>query len=173
VAKEIQAMGPAGVTLYAQVWNTVGQVWSTVAGAFVAYASANVADYDVPMAQEGAASGVYTADFPEGIPAGIYSVRALRRAGGAPAETDQVVAIDAKFVWTGTRVATIHTPPEAAGRPADAEGMLRRAFEWVENERTRERGTGTVELKDAAGTGVLSTQTQSTAAGLDKQTKGA
>lgn len=68
--------------------------------------------------------------------------------------------------------AKISTPAEASGRPTGILGMIRRVFEWKSNKRTRNRSTGTVLLRNAGDTGTLETQTQSTASGVDTQTKG-
>jgi hypothetical protein len=69
--------------------------------------------------------------------------------------------------------AKITVPAEAAGRPTGLLAMVRRAFEWVANKRTRDRSTGAVLLHNAADDGTLETQTQSTSGTVDTQTKGA
>lgn len=69
--------------------------------------------------------------------------------------------------------AELATPAEAVGRPDTLNGMLRRAFEWVANKRSRDRSTGTVLLKGADDTTTIETQTQSTTGSTDAQSKGA
>jgi hypothetical protein len=68
--------------------------------------------------------------------------------------------------------AKIAMPAETTGRPTGLLAMIRRAFEWVANKRTRDRSTGTVLLRNAADNGTLETQTQSTSGTVDTQTKG-
>src|SRR6185369_1202082 len=100
MAKEIQALAPAGSNVYAQiVRQSDGKFWNP-AGAFEAYATANISSYALAMVQAGTASGFYTADFPTAIAAGKYSVVARIRAGGAPAEADAVIAAG-EIQWTG------------------------------------------------------------------------
>lgn len=66
----------------------------------------------------------------------------------------------------------IAVPAETAGRPTGILGMIRRFFEWGSNKRTRDTGSGTVLLRNAADNATLETQTQSTVGTLDTQTKG-
>lgn len=69
--------------------------------------------------------------------------------------------------------AKIAVPAETAGRPTRALAMLRRAWEWTTNKRTRDRSTGILALRNAADSANLETQTQSTTGSVDTQTKGA
>lgn len=69
--------------------------------------------------------------------------------------------------------AKISTPVETAGRPTGILAMIRRIFEWQSNRRQRDRSTGAVTLSNAAETGVLETQTQSTSDNVDTISKGA
>lgn len=102
MAGEIQADYPTGATLYAQVRTATGTVWNTVGLAFEAYLTANIADYDIAMAEQGTASGYYAGDFPT-IAGGIYNVVVKSRVGGSPAESDPTVA--SGFIeWSGTAV---------------------------------------------------------------------
>jgi hypothetical protein len=103
MASEIQlAHSETGVTLYALVRNSVGQVWSTVGSSFGAYATANLADYDIALTEQGTASRFYAGNFPAAT-AGSYSVTVYKRAGGAPAEGDLVVGTGT-VEWNGTAV---------------------------------------------------------------------
>lgn len=69
--------------------------------------------------------------------------------------------------------AKITVPAEAAGRPTGILAMMRRGWEWLTNERDRDRSTGVVTLKNAAGNGTLETQTQSSSGTVDTISKGA
>lgn len=106
MAGEIQATYTTGSTLYAQVRNSVGQIWNTASSVFQAYVTANIADYDVAMTEQGTASGFYSGTFPTGITtAGTYPVTVYRRVGGSPAETDLVVAAG-NIEWSGSVAGT-------------------------------------------------------------------
>jgi hypothetical protein len=88
VASEIQiAHDEAAVNLYALVRNAVGAVWN--GSAFVAYATADLANYDVALTEQGTASRYYAGTFPA-VSAGIYAVSVYKRAGGSPAEGDSL-----------------------------------------------------------------------------------
>lgn len=104
MAKEVTAIVTAGSTVYFQVWRlTDGKVWNTSGTpAFENYATANIADYDIAMTQQGTASGVYCGDFPA-LSAGSYYVIVYIRAGGSPAESDTKVATGV-IHWSGTAV---------------------------------------------------------------------
>ncbi len=69
--------------------------------------------------------------------------------------------------------AKIAFPAESAGRPTTFLAAMRRVWEWATNKRTRDRGDGTVVLRNAADDGTLETQTQSTVGTSDSQSKGA
>lgn len=105
MAGEIQIpYGTTGRTLYALVRNSVGQVWKTTSSSFVAYATADLADYDIALAEQGTASRFYVGDFPAAA-AGTYSVAVYDRAGGSPAEGD-ALAGQGTLEWNGTAVIT-------------------------------------------------------------------
>ena len=100
MAAEIQFNGSTGKTHYAQIRNTVGAIWN--GASFVAYATADVANYDVAAVEQGTASSYFTADFPA-VAAGVYDVIAKERVGGAPAEADVTVA-EGEIQWNGGSV---------------------------------------------------------------------
>src|SRR3990167_8442685 len=102
MAGEIQCTATTAWTLYALVRNATGSVWSTVGVAFEAYATANLADYDIALTEQGTASGYYAGTF-RAAAAGIYGVTVYRRVGGAPAEGDPVIATG-DIDWTGSVV---------------------------------------------------------------------
>lgn len=119
MAKEIQIVtDTSGQTLYAQVFrSTDGKVWNTAGTpAFEDYVTANIADYDVAMTEQGTASKAYMGTFPSAIDAGTYYVRILIRAGGSPAETDSLAGVGT-IHWDGAAVvdvAAVHTNLESA-----------------------------------------------------------
>lgn len=105
MSREIQAAGLAtGATYYARVrrisdnyvWNTSGTP------AFQVYATAQVANYDIAMTEEGSASGSYVGDFPTGITTpGDYGIEVFKRIGGSPAEGDPLVG-KGSIYWNGS-----------------------------------------------------------------------
>lgn len=105
MSKEIQvAHVRTGKTLYALIRNATGSVWQTTTNTFVSYATANLANYDVALTEEGTASRYYAGDFPTNInTAGVYSVAVFEQAGGSPAEGDTLVAVG-DLHWNGTAV---------------------------------------------------------------------
>jgi len=101
MAGEIQlAHSVSALTLYAHLWNNVGQIYNTVAAAFETYLTANVADYDVAMTEQGTASRFYRGNFPA-VAAGYYHVTIQQRVGASPAEADPYVG-DGEHFWNGT-----------------------------------------------------------------------
>ncbi len=102
MAAEIPCSAPTGLTLYAQVRNSVGKIWNTNSGSFVDYDTANIADYAVAMTEQGTASGYYTGDFPA-AGAGVYPILVLRQVGGSPAESDPV-SNEGSIDWDGLAV---------------------------------------------------------------------
>lgn len=103
MAGEIQlAHSESAVTLYAHLYNASGQIWNTAGTpAFEAYATANIADYDIAMTEQGTASRWYLGNMPA-VPAGWYSLTVQKRVGGAPAETDPYVGEQDAAYWTGS-----------------------------------------------------------------------
>ena len=90
-----------GATLYAQVRNDDGQIWNTSGTpAFEAYLTANIADYDIALTEQGTASRFYTFTFPSAIVAGVYSIAVY---SGATAEGDPAVA-EGEVEWDGSAV---------------------------------------------------------------------
>lgn len=107
----------------------------------------------------------------------IVSGGAITTSGGAVSTVTTVTTATSVATVNGLAAgviteASITIPAEASGRPTGILGMIRRIFEWDHNERTRDRSTGTVLLKNEAGTATLETQTQSTTGTTDTQTKG-
>lgn len=120
MAKEIQSLAATGQTLYAQVFRvTDGAIWNTAGTpAFETYATANIADYDIAMAEAGTASGYYTGNLPA-LAAGTYSVVVRVRAGGSPAETDIPVSVGT-IHWDGSAVIDVASVYSRLGAPAGA-----------------------------------------------------
>jgi hypothetical protein len=101
MAGEIQlAHSETGVTLYAQLRNRTGQIYNTAGAVFEAYLTANIADYDIAMVEQGTASRYYVGTMPV-VASSYYLLTVLKRAGGAPAEADVFVGEGDAF-WNGT-----------------------------------------------------------------------
>lgn len=64
-------------------------------------------------------------------------------------------------------------PGESAGRPTTFMAAVRRVWEWMTNNKNRDRSTGVVSLRNASDTGNLEAQTQSTTGTTDSQSQGA
>ena len=96
-----------GQTCYGLLLNEAGQVWN--GAAFVAYNEPDFAAYDLPAVEYGT-SGTYRVDLPA-VAAGVYTVVAKRRAGGAPAPGDLTVwQEEVEIGWsggTGARTVTV------------------------------------------------------------------
>lgn len=97
MAGEIQiSVGVTGWTVYVQIRNPLGLIWNTSGTPqFENYATANIADYDIVLVEQGTASKSYVGDFPSAIDASIfgapYLITVFRRIGGSPAETDSII----------------------------------------------------------------------------------
>lgn len=99
MAGELQRRFTTGQTIYAQVRSPVGTIWNGTA--LEAYLTANIANYDVAMTEQGTASQLYAGTFPAAAVAGVYRVSYWDRVGGAPAETDTY--IDTEWIeWSGS-----------------------------------------------------------------------
>lgn len=116
-----------GVTVYAHVRNRTSQIWNTSGTpAFEAYATANIADYDIALTEQGTASKSYVGNFPAVGASGYYDVEYYLQGGGSPAETDTLLGQEAGYwdntgsTWLpvtaerGTDSAYTGTPPTAA-----------------------------------------------------------
>lgn len=119
MAAEIQFDSVSGRNCYVQVRNSVGQIWNTAGAAFEAYATGSIADYDIAATEQGTASGIYTASMPAAA-AGVYTVVAKERSGGAPAEADVTVGVG-EIAWSGTAVTV---PADRAGVNAEVLDVL-------------------------------------------------
>ena len=110
MASKIQCPAPtAGVTVYALVRADAGTIWQTTTSTLVAYATANMGNYDLPMTQQGTASKHYTVDFPAAA-AGLYVVSVYQQAGGSPAETDTLIGYG-EIQWDGTNIIPLRNLP--------------------------------------------------------------
>lgn len=99
MANEIRGIGPSGRTMYAHIVNGSGQRWN--GSAFETYASANYANYDIALTENGT-SGVYVGTFPTTITtAGFYEYFYYIQAGGSPAEGDKVSGTG-RVDWSGS-----------------------------------------------------------------------
>jgi hypothetical protein len=106
MAKEIPWVATTGLTLYAQVFNSVGQFWNTNTAAFETYQTANIANYAITLTEQGSASGIYFGNFPAAITSGGYTVIVRSRTGGAPAESDFALGT-VDIQWNNTTGATV------------------------------------------------------------------
>jgi len=96
---------PLGIpdrTIYAVVFNPTGKVWNTSSEEFETYATANRADYDIPLTEQGTSSGIYIGSFPSAITAsGTYQWVSYIQDGGTPSESDNR-ADSGEVDWTGS-----------------------------------------------------------------------
>lgn len=92
--------GLASGVLYVQIRQPVSrQVWNGTA--FEAFTVANVADYDVALAESAAGSYLYRGTFPAGITTfGEYLLEYFLREGASPAVSDPFLG-DEPFWWSG------------------------------------------------------------------------
>lgn len=90
-----------GVNVYALLLDRTSQVWDLTETDFVAYATADIGDYDVALTEQGTASARYAANFPSDVPAGYYDVEYYLRGGGSPAESDVLLGSEQGY-WDGT-----------------------------------------------------------------------
>ena len=97
MASELQSDYLTGKNVYFQLRNNVGQIWNGTS--FVAYATADIATYNINATEQGTASGYYAASMPAAN-SGIYYVVAKERAGGGVAETDITVGTGV-IQWDG------------------------------------------------------------------------
>lgn len=96
-----------GRTLYALVRSATATIWKTTTSALVTYATADRADYDIALTEQGTASRHYVGDFPAAA-AGVYYISIHDRLGGSPAETDPLVG-QGRLDWNGSAVVAAGT----------------------------------------------------------------
>jgi len=94
----IQSSTALGSAPYALVRNSVNQIWN--GSAFVAYVTANIGTYDLPLTEQGTASRYWTVSFPTAINPGVYTVQFFDTSG-SPTEGDTLVGVDSDFEWNG------------------------------------------------------------------------
>jgi|GEM_PF-606731 len=92
--------GETGLNLYALIADKTAQMWN--GSAFETIAAANWDTYDRALTEYDA-TGIYSADFPPAIPAGVYNISIRTRAGATPATTDPVARALAVY-WDGSSV---------------------------------------------------------------------
>lgn len=99
MSNEIRQYYPTGYTLYAVIRNTSGYVWYPTGEAFEAWGTGGrtAADYDIALTES---QGAYIGDFDSKVDAGRYDVQVFRQAGGAPADTDNMVGVT-QIAWSG------------------------------------------------------------------------
>lgn len=91
MAYDLQTSYPgSGASLYVVVRAQAdGTVWDTTTSALVTFVNADVANYDVPLADLG--GDLYGAAMPTDLPAGDYRFIYYEQAGGTPATTDLIL----------------------------------------------------------------------------------
>lgn len=98
----------AGATLYAILRRkTDGYVWQTTTDTFVAWVNANIANYDIPLADQG--GDLYAADMPSAMTVGVgLDIFYYVMAGATPALTDSPTTIKPyeEKVWLGNALST-------------------------------------------------------------------
>jgi hypothetical protein len=100
MAQEITFAYKSGLNLYAILRSAAGQYWHVINAAFEPFNGADWSVYAFTVAELGAGSGQYQADFPE-APAGTYAVDLYVRAGGGPAASDGPPVGGGAIEWDG------------------------------------------------------------------------
>lgn len=102
MAKELSHAGtPSQTGVYALLLRR-GEVWSTVAAAWVTPVVADWANYDIPLTETPAASGVYVANAPAAWTTALTcEVQVRLQIGAAPAPDDTLLGLG-KLAWDGT-----------------------------------------------------------------------
>lgn len=98
-----------GSTIDFYVLDATGRIRDVVAGAWDTYTDADVDDYNVVATEQGTSSGLFLADFPSGISAGVYYFVAKERAGGSPAVSDDEVGKVTPIHWDGSAEVPLST----------------------------------------------------------------
>lgn len=141
--------------------------------AAAASSAASAATSAASAATSAAAAATDTTNIKTRLPGALVAGRIDSSVGAMAANVLTTTAI-ADDAITDAKIAV---PAETAGRPTRVLAMLRRAWEWTTNKRIRSRATGAVQLRNAADSADLETQTQSTTGStgseVDTQTKGA
>ena len=97
----VHPAGLSGQTYRAVLRNAAGQVWRVDTSAFAAWSDAQIANYAIPLTEQGT-SGHFAGDFPAAIvTAGLYSYTVYHRAGAALALTDSKQGLGT-VNWDGT-----------------------------------------------------------------------
>lgn len=105
MSHEIYWVYTGSSTLYAQVrqGKQANQIWNTSGTpAFETYATANIANYDIALTEQGTGSNFYSGNFPTGITTpGLYLITIHEQAGGGPAESDTILSLG-ELHWNGS-----------------------------------------------------------------------
>jgi len=89
----VEFVYPSGSTVYTIIRKPAdATVWQTTTSTFVAWNNANIANYDVALAD--GSGDYYSVTFPAGIAAGTYGASVYLQAGGTPAITDIILGSD-------------------------------------------------------------------------------
>lgn len=106
MADQLLTTHTTGKTVYAQIRAVDGTIADVAAQAFEVYATGSIGNYDVVMAEQGAASKHYAAAFPAWIPPGMYTVTYFERLTGSPLETDTIIETQVVH-WMGSKFVTL------------------------------------------------------------------
>lgn len=106
MAREIRIIGPTGNTAYAHLFNSTTQRWNGTA--FETFSVVNYSTYDISLTEDGS-TGIYVADMPASVPAGVYDAVLFLQDGASPANGD--LARNAASVdWRGSATAAASIP---------------------------------------------------------------
>lgn len=122
MASELQIRYDTAQTVYAQKRSAVGTIWNGTA--LEAYLTANIANYDIAMVEQGTASQIYVGTFPPTAVPGTYRLTYWDQAGGSPAESDTYIGTET-LEWSGSLLL-----PRAAWALVDVDPVAK-ARTWV------------------------------------------
>lgn len=135
MANEIRYRDPSGTTglnLYAFRFTPTGTVWN--GSSHVAFNASSWATYAITLSAF-SGGGFYAADMPA-AGAGKYEITVFRRAGGAPAATDQSLGAG-EIEWDGSAEVPLSSrlAPTVSGRTLDVTATGAAGVDWanVEN----------------------------------------
>jgi hypothetical protein len=103
MAGEVQIPDEIGLSLYFIVMNLLGEIWNTVSKLFENVTSSNWSKYAIPLNDSVPATGLYSGNFPLGLPLGDYPVVPYEMATGTPAVGDFPLSGSSEVMhWDGT-----------------------------------------------------------------------
>ncbi len=158
MAGELQIRYTTTATVYAQKRSAVGTIWNGTA--LEAYLTANIATYDIAMAEQGTGSQLFVGTFPAAAVAGTYRITYWEQLGGSPAESDTYISTET-LEWTGAVLL-----PRAAWALVDSDPVAQARTWMARHDRVLCREVVEVTTQDTAtyamdfsGPGVLNPKT--------------